>query len=170
MVVRLVNFGRDFLIKFLTDLQQVKKLVQPPKMHVTYLIGTETPCYLQTKNYITYKCHFFQILCEYMTMFPKSQCVSQSTMLGAQVCCGYQKRWDKQATSRYSNQDCLGNVSQSENGACQFCWTESCFWSSYWSARITLILWQRFKEETYCYWLEVWIIFLVDDVINNFIW
>ena len=49
-------------------------------------------------------------------------------------------------------------VSQSENGACQFCWTESCFWPSYWSARITLILWQRFKEETYCYWLEVWII------------
>ena len=73
-------------------LQQVKKLVKPLKMHVAYLVETETPCYLQTKNYITYKCHVFQILCEYMTMFPKSQCVSQSTMLGAQVCCGYQKR------------------------------------------------------------------------------
>ena len=34
-------------------------------------------------------------------------------MLGAQVCCGYQKRWDKQATSRYSNQDGLG---------CQLVW------------------------------------------------
>ena len=54
MVVSLVNFGRDFLRKFLTDLQQVKKLVKPLKMHVTYLIETETPCYLQTKNYNYY--------------------------------------------------------------------------------------------------------------------